>query len=76
MAAVGGTAQQQTDARSLEIGVAALKAMAPAWLSAGRSLTELVSAALDIAWTLAPMRRGLMMSALTSALPPVSHQGT
>lgn len=70
---MGKSAQQQADAYSLDVGAAALKAVAPAWISAGRSLEELVNAAMEIALPLNPARAVFMMSALVSALPPVMH---
>ena len=73
--AVGKSAEQQADEYSLNIGAATLKAVAPAWLSAGRNLHELVQAALSIALPLSAPQAVLLLSALISALPQVESPG-
>lgn len=74
--AIGKSAEQQADEYSLTVGAAALKAVAPAWLSAGRSLEELVTAALEAALPLSAPQAVLLLSALLSALPQVGSAFT
>ncbi len=69
--AVGNSAEQQADEYSLNIGAAALKAVAPPWLSAGHDVQDLVQATLSIALPLSAPHAVLLLSALISALPQV-----
>jgi len=70
VAAVAESAQQQ-DNQSLQIAADTLRAVAPAWIDAGRGLPQLVEAALAVVEGLSLHRSILLLSALISALPQV-----
>ena len=65
-------AQQQQDSQSLQVAADTLRAVAPAWISAGRGLPQLTEAALAAVEGLHLHRTLLLLSALASALPQVS----
>ena len=71
VAAVGESAQQQQDSHSLGIGASALRAIAPTWVAAGRSLADLVDAALSIVIPLESTQAAFLLAALIAALPQV-----
>lgn len=71
LAVVGASASLQEDAHSLEVATAALRALAPAWASAGRPPSALASTVIQSASQLPPRRMVALLSALLQALPPV-----
>jgi hypothetical protein len=73
VAAVAESAQQQQDNQSLQIAASTLKAVVPAWISAGKGLHQLLEVALGVVDGLSLHRSILLLSALISALPQVRH---
>jgi U3 small nucleolar RNA-associated protein 10 len=69
MAAASGGAD---DRHSRAVAAAALAAVAPTWLAAGRSVRELWSVAVASLPTVPPHRRLMLLGSLLAALPEVS----
>lgn len=72
---VGSTARWQEDTHSHQVAAATLGAIAPAWLQAGKPLTELVSAVVALLPSMLPHRRLPLLTALLAVVPQVSSLG-
>ena len=70
---VGASASLQEDAHSLGVGQAAMRALAPAWLTAGKPPGALIAALISAIPDMAAHRRVALLAALLEALPQVWH---
>ena len=74
---IGSSASQQDDSHSHQVAAATLAAVVPAWLQAGKPLTQLAAAVAVPLADLLPHRRLPLLTALIAVVPQVHlHSGS
>jgi len=68
---IGSSASQQDDSHSHQVAAATLAAVVPAWLQAGKPLTQLAAAVVAPLADLLPHRRLPLLTALIAVVPQV-----
>ena len=69
---VGSSASQQQDSHSHQVAAATLAALVPAWLQAGKPVSDLIAAVVAPLPHMQPYRRLPLLLALLAAVPQVS----